>query len=366
MKFSAKEWLALGAMLALTACATIRPPLPPSLELPKPPLDLHATRKGDKVLLTWSVPTVTTDRQTIRSFGATRICRSKEAAFAQCGTAVAEVPPAGASSQSSSQPSFRPSAKKVPATFTDALPAELGRDPLDSVLYAVEVLNAGGRGAGLSNRVRVPLAATLPPPRDFVTWLTDDGVTLTWKEDAAPATQGVHYIYRVYRRMEGSQANVLAGEIPAGSETQYKLNDDGIEWEKTYYYHAEAMTVIAREGQAEERIEGEDTAETKVFADDVFPPAVPSGLQAVFSGPGQAAFIDLIWAPVPNIDLAGYNVYRHEAGAAPVKLNVELVKAPAFRDAKVSAGKSYSYSVSAVDQRGNESGRSDEASESVP
>ena len=113
-------------------------------------------------------------------------------------------------------------------------------------------------------------------------------------------------------------------------------------------------------------MEGDDTPEVKVFAHDIFPPAVPAGLQAVFSGPGQQAFIDLIWAPVADADLEGYNLYRHEEGAAAVKLNSEPVKTPAYRDAQVMAGKTYFYSVSAVDQRGNESARSEEASERVP
>jgi fibronectin type 3 domain-containing protein len=43
-----------------------------------------------------------------------------------------------------------------------------------------------------------------------------------------------------------------------------------------------------------------------------------------------------------------------------------LVKTPAFRDMNVVAGKTYFYSVSAVDQRGNESGRSEETSEGAP
>ena len=89
-------------------------------------------------------------------------------------------------------------------------------------------------------------------------------------------------------------------------------------------------------------------------------------MQAVFSGPGQQAAIDLVWAPVTDMDLAGYNVYRHEAGGPAVKLNTEVVKTPAFRDAQVIAGKTYFYAVSAIDQRGNESARSEETSESVP
>ena len=79
-------------------------------------------------------------------------------------------------------------------------------------------------------------------------------------------------------------------------------------------------------------------AELKVFAHDVFPPAVPAGLQAVFSGAGQAPFIDLIWAPVTDVDLDGYNVYRHEEGATPVKVNAERLKTPAYRDESVEFG----------------------------
>ena len=76
---------------------------------------------------------------------------------------------------------------------------------------------------------------------------------------------------------------------------------------------------------------------------------------------GSKPFIDLVWAPVTDVDLDGYNVYRHEEGATPVKVNAELVKTPAYRDANVGSGKSYFYSVSAVDVRGNESARSEEA-----
>jgi hypothetical protein len=42
------------------------------------------------------------------------------------------------------------------------------------------------------------------------------------------------------------------------------------------------------------------------------------------------------------------------------------VNIPAYRDAQVVSGKRYFYLVSAVDLRGNESGRSEEASENVP
>jgi fibronectin type 3 domain-containing protein len=49
-----------------------------------------------------------------------------------------------------------------------------------------------------------------------------------------------------------------------------------------------------------------------------------------------------------------------------VKLNAEPVKAPAYRDPNVQSGKKYFYAVSAVDEHGNESSRSEEAGEQVP
>ena len=113
-------------------------------------------------------------------------------------------------------------------------------------------------------------------------------------------------------------------------------------------------------------IEGDDTASLRVFARDTFPPAVPTGLQAVFSGPGQKPFVDLVWSPDTSADLAGYNIYRREEGGQPEKLNAEPVKTPAYRDTAVQSGKKYFYSVTAVDVHGNESAKSEEASERGP
>ena len=350
--------LALGTPLVFTACANIAPPEPPSLDLPKPPSELHATRKGDKVTLTWTIPTLTTDRQAVRSFGVTRICRAQQAELTKCTQVGEAVPVKG----------VRKSQELKTASYIDVLTGAIEGDSFTSFLtYAVEVLNADGRGAGLSNQVRVSLARTLPPPKDLNARVTAQGVVLNWTSAAAPPSPPtVRFVYRVYRRQEGDQQRVLVSELPAGSERGLSLTDSSIGWQKTYEYHTEEVTLVAQEGKPEVQVEGDDSPEVKVFADDVFPPAVPLGLQAVFSGPGQQPFIDLVWAPDTDADLNGYNVYRREEGAEPVKLNAEPLKTPAYRDGRVAAGKRYLYSVSAVDVRGNESERSDEAGETVP
>ena len=350
--------LTVSMAFVLVACATVGPPQPPSLNLPQPPSDLRAVRKGDRVNLSWTIPSITTDRQTIRSLGATLICRGT-GLLNEYDIPVAEVETPALVSAGS---------RKAQASYTDTLPKQMeSDDPSAFASYAVQVLNRNRRAAGLSNQVRVSLARTLPAPRDFHASVAKEGMVLSWAGDVislAPAD--IHYVYRVYRRVEGSNEQALAGETAAGIGTMFTFTDVNIEWEKTYYYRAEAVTVIQRPNTSKLEVEGDDTPEIGVVAHDVFPPVVPSELQAVFSGPGQKAFIDLVWAPVSEADLAGYNVYRHEGGTSPVKLNSELIKAPAYRDEDVTSGKKYFYSVSAVDIHGNESGRSEEASETVP
>ncbi len=55
-----------------------------------------------------------------------------------------------------------------------------------------------------------------------------------------------------------------------------------------------------------------------------------------------------------------------EVAGTATKVNADPVKSPSYRDAAVSSGKTYTYSVSAVDVRGNESQRSESTSEPVP
>jgi hypothetical protein len=377
MKVSLGKFIAPTALcLLLGGCAQTGPPLPPSLELPKPPTDLRASRKDNRVMLNWSEPTLTTDRQSVRYLGPTLVCRSLESdrfetAMTECGNPAATLPAPSAAPQKSG--SAHPAAQKsgsprpAPQIYIDTLPSALQQqDPAAEVTYAVEVLNRSARGAGLSNRVHVPAVVTLPPPSDLAAELTGDGVALTWTSTGeSQNVPGLQHRYRIFRRDESSGKDAIAGEIPLGTPGPAHFTDSSFEWERTYLYRITAVSIIKRP-DSEVQVEGDDTPPVRVIAHDVFPPSVPAGLQAAYSGEGQKPFIDLIWAPVTNADLAGYNVYRSEANGVAIKLNSELVKSPSYRDSAVASGKTYTYAVSAVDVRGNESQRSEETSEPVP
>ena len=347
--------VAVLALAALLACGIPGAPQPPSLELPHTVGNLQAVRKSNKVTLTWTTPHETTDRKRIKHLGVTRICRAVDrVAVAECVERVGALPPEHTPLQAA-------------ASFADTLPKPLQETHAAGfATYAVEVESARGRSAGLSNQVTVPLAPTLPPPSRISANVTAEGVQISAYGEPTP---GALTSYHLYRRIQGEKEEVDLGEpsmIEAmGRAYLVQFLDRTAEWEKTYLYKVVGVTTEQVQGK-DQRIEGNDSAEIEVFVHDVFPPATPTSLQAVSSGTPQQPFIDLSWAPDTESDLAGYNVYRHEEGTAPVKINSDVVKAPTYRDTAVAAGRRYSYSVSAVDVRGNESKRSVETSESVP
>ena len=343
-------WLA-----ALSACGSPGVPLPPSLELARPVTDLRAARKGSTVTLTWTAPTRTTDGHNIRHAGPTEICRAA-GTMKQCGMPLAKLAPIKNVGDKRAQSQ----------SYTDRL-SDFASASDAKLVYGIEIRNSYGKTAGLSNEVEVPAVPTLPAPENLQAQLAADGVHLSWSTSLnVLQIPGVRFAYRIYRREATSKTQAVAVEVPVQADTAPSFLDSTIEWEKTYQYHLAVVTFSAQAQGSEQQVEGDDTAEITVVAHDVFPPATPTGLQAVFSGPGQKPFIDLVWAPDTDADLAGYNIYRSEAGVEPKKLNSDPVKSPAFRDDAVIPGHAYTYSVSAVDLRGNESQRSEPAEEKVP
>ena len=250
----------------------------------------------------------------------------------------------------------------------DQIPANTEtQNPAGTFFYTVSVQNSYGKSAGLSNQIQVSAAPTLAAPSGLQAQLAGDGVHLSWAPVAsAPELAGLRFAYRVHRRDVATNGDAIAGEVLVAGDSAPSLLDQSFEWEKKYDYRCTVVTFIAQPNGRELQVEGDDSPSVTVVAHDVFPPATPTGLQAVFSGPGQKPFIDLVWTPNTEADLAGYNVYRHEADSPAVKINSQLAKESVYRDADVQVGHSYSYSVSAVDVRGNESSQSAEARESVP
>ena len=357
--------LIVGGLLTLACCACGTPgaPQPPSLNLAIPVDDLTAARRGNKVDLEWTLPRKNTDHTNIKHNPVTRICRHEGAGLMASCDVVAEVQPP--TPRAPQKEKGGPPPGEVRIHYVDTLPQELGlSDPAGFVMYAVEEMNARGRSAGLSNQVPIPLVPVIAAPDKVSAEVSAEGVRVSWSGPAPPnPPAGVTYRYRIMRRPVGAPAYIVLDDVEPAATGSYR--DKTFAWEQKYEYRITTLGEVRAEGQTG-AVEGEDSPAVEVFTRDIYPPAEPAGLQAVFSSVGQKPFIDLTWAPNGESDLAGYNVFRWTAGGQPRKLNTNLAPVSSYRDENVEPGKTYFYAVSAVDLRGNESPRSASASETVP
>ena len=350
----------LAACLFAAGCGTPGAPQPPSLNLPDPVEDLHATRAGKEVSLSWTMPKKTTDRLMLREDIQVQVCRKLAgSACDPVATAIAAAPGTN-------------------GAFTETLPAPLAAGAARPLSYFVELRNRSGRSAGLSNAA-VVLAGEAPPPiAGLAAEVRKEGVVLRWAAAEPPHQTAV----RLHRKLltpaaakpkpglltpqpEAIDQSLLVQASPA---TPDRALDSQIEFGQTYEYRAQRVARVLVDGRTLE-LPGELSAPLRVEAVDVFPPAVPTELAAVATPAqdGAAAAIDLSWQPVTDADLAGYAVYRREADAAWQRISpAKPVPAPGFHDAQVQAGHIYRYAVTAIDQGGHESARSTETEETVP
>ncbi len=346
---------ALAAVtLAMLGCGTPGPPLPPSLNLPDPVTDLAAVRNGNQVTLTWTMPKHNTDKLSLKSSVSVHVCRREAAA--PCAAVVdLNLAPASAGS------------------FIEELSATLAAGPTRAVSYFVEVKNRNGRSAGLSNPA-VILAGKAPAP---ITGLAAEvrrtGIVLRWIHGDPQQAVRLHRKLLTPHAAQGASGPLAPPAPPidrnllVDSDTG-RVEDQDIVLGNSYEYRAQrvARTTI---GDRTVELAGETTSPIRVDAQDVFPPAIPTGLVAVASEPvpGTPAFIDLNWQPVADSGLSGYYVYRREEGMPWQRISGDQpVSAAAFHDTHILAGHTYRYGASAVDQLGHESARSSEAVETVP
>jgi fibronectin type 3 domain-containing protein len=135
------------------------------------------------------------------------------------------------------------------------------------------------------------------------------------------------------------------------------FDDPDFVFGQSYFYRVSAI-VKARGSTAT----SDDSEVVEIVARDTFPPQAPRGLTALYTTDA----VELIWNASSEADLGGYFVYRREGQLSESKLTSEPLSTPIFRDANVSAGKHYTYRVTAVDSTGNESVFSDEAAAEAP
>lgn len=352
-----REWVVAGSMTAAVAagmagCGTPGAPQAPSLNLPEPVTGLEARRTGAHVELDWTMPRRNTDKLLLKTAVTVRVCRVDGASgCVDAGTMQAE-----------------PGAR---ATWAEELPAAEAKGDARVLKYFVELKNRNGRSAGLSNAAAVVAGE---PPRaveGLKAEVWKQGVVVRWQADGEEAMVRLQRKLLTPKPAKEKESLLAAPAEPVETTLRIEDVDQGRALDKTarfgeqYEYRAQRVVLVTLDGK-ELELPGEVSGPVRVDVQDVFPPDAPTGLAAVaVTGEGAAA-IDLSWQPNTEDDLAGYVVYRREGDGPWVKVSGAVVTGPAYHDATVATGKTYHYAVTAVDQGGHESGRSAEATETVP
>ena len=342
------------AVVALSGCASPGPPRSPTLNLPGAVTKLTAVRRGTQVELTFGLPQKNTDKLPLKGDHVTAsFCRAVGAG--KC-LPVAGVKPV--------EFALGTDGHATVAELHDALPVELSSGAARVLVYRVELFNAVGKTAGFSDPVYAAGGAAPATVEGLTAQGSRLGIVVSWKPVAGDGS------VVALRREELAPKPVDAkgkkktdsGVVWLGAEGEAAKVDGGMVLDtsaaadEAYRYVAERRRTVQLGGRTLE-MRSEASIGLVYLLRDVYPPLVPTDLSgAAFADASGGAAVDLIWQPVQDAGLSGYNVYRaadEDAGRGK-KLNGEPVRLPAFHDVLPGAGR-YRYSVTAVDAKGNES-----------
>jgi hypothetical protein len=310
-------YAAAAAILILSGCGYIGEPLYPLLNIPKPVTDLEAVERGKAIIYQFTLPALTTE--------------GKLARIGRIEIRAGEAP----------QGSFNREEWLAKAIELQAKPDEHGHVKGEfpatpwvgkELILGVKAYGVNGRGGEWSNLVPTTVVEPLGTATAVTATPVAEGVQVSWQSSA--------HQHRVLRRAGPDQPYSLLTTVEAN-----QWLDTTTEYGKQYSYLIQA---VQKTGNRE--AESELSEAREVTPIDVFPPAIPAGLNAI----AGTQNIELIWERNTEPDLAGYRLYRAEGDGKLEKI-ADIQDKPSYSDRKVESGKRYRYAVSSLDRAGNES-----------
>lgn len=342
-------------LVIFAACGVKGPLQPPLVLVPRPPEKVAVSQQGTRIRLSWETPLVYENGVAMSSMPVVEVwglvsavgAEPKESSsvdsreFEKKRQLLAEVrveeKPPGVSLPASLHQSWEYSFKA----------AEVGRSVFSGCL---RVRDSRGRKSSFSQPVTIMPVEVPDPPRNLSFTMKEEGVWLKWEpgdEALASGKESAATGFLVYRK-EGSSGWRRLTESPVEAIT---YEDKTTILNRVYSYQVTAVRVVDSILR-----ESEGSATLEVAFKDVFPPPPPAGVAVVI---GESAVV-LSWEPSPAADLAGYRLWRKSEAEAAYQLLTPLpILMTSYEDTQVAKGKSYRYAITAVDQEGNESRRTE-------
>jgi hypothetical protein len=372
--------LLAALVLTLVACGKRGDPRPPIPVIPQATSDLVVTQRADRMILTWSYPSLTTAGKSLTDIRRISVYRySEDLPVAPGGrdpntllpgdidttvplpvalfSKIPTIPAAQFVKLSQQVDSIEKANMGAASTgtklvFTDQPPMVTTDGRPVRLTYAVVTEGVSARSEYSNLVTLVPLAVATAPGA-LRADVTAEGVKLSWYKPTSAVGGGTPLIagYNVYRTAPGQAPGEFEAPINPGLVTSETFTDV-----PGYGEHEYRVTAVAGD-----RVQSDvSNAVRATFKDLVAPPA-PASVTALV----ETKNVRVLWDPVEAGDLAGYRVYRSEGmghenaikDIGTVPLIAEIVTTTTVTDPGVNPGIAFRYGITAVDKSGNESQR---------
>jgi hypothetical protein len=323
-----QKLLAAVAAAAITSgCGYISGPLAPLANVPGPIVDVAALQRGGVIYVHFTAPARTTENVLIGE-------------PLTLDLRIGLRPPAYSRDQWAAAATRLPERESKPgilASYEIPAAAWVGKD----AVIAARAIGANGKETDWSNFVTLPVVTPPAQPAEVKAEPAPGGVRLTWR---AP---GAHF--RVLRKAGDEPYAVAAPDL-----AQTEWLDAHVVVGTPYTYLVQTIQPLPGHKEAES-----DLSEPAAFTPQP-PPAPITGLRAV-PAPNS---VELSW-DTAGPDVTGYRIYRAEGGGAFEKVG-ETGAVPTYSDRAVEHGKTYRYSIAALDASGREGPRAAPVEVSLP
>jgi predicted phage tail protein len=350
----------LFPLLFCAACGKRRPPQPPVERVPQRTEELTGAQRGNRITLSWPAPRRNASDSSVQSIRRADVYRLAERTNAPLPLTEEEFGARATLIGSVDYEQLRSNGGTL--TYTDTL--DLAGVPT-RLRYAVRYVNASNQRAAFSNFLLIEPAARLAqPPANLSVRESETAINLSWSAPTAniDGSTPVNLLgYNLYRAQPVANA---AAPAPVNSSliNETSFADKNFRFGEEYAYFVRAVSL----GTGGQQVESLDSNTVTVTPRDVYPPTPPMAI-TIAAAPGR---LSLFFPANPELDVAGYNIYRSTDAELPkdrwTKLNGELVTRTTFLDDKVESGRKYYYYLTAVDNSGNTSAPSEVVSETVP
>lgn len=353
-----------GVLVMSAGCGKRRPPLPPVEAVQQRTELLSGTQQGNEVILSWPAPRRNAPDSSVQSIRRIDVYRVAEKPGSPLGLSEEEFGERATLIGSLTFEQIQNAGDTL--TYHDTL--ELAGQPT-RLRYAVRYVNASGQRAAFSNFLSIePAARVARPPVVQLTGneVAENAITIAWQ----PPTSNIDGStplnvlgYNVYR-MDEAQTESNQRPLNSAPVSGTTFADKNFQFGKEYKYIVRSVS-LGTEGA---QVESLNSNAVTITARDTFAPSIPQAPSiAAGSRVGQLA---IFFAPNPESDIAGYNIFRSTDENLPkanwTKLTQTLLTKTTFVDERVESGKRYFYYITAVDTAGNVSQPSEVGSETAP